>query len=63
MKCDMCGQPQAWLFELLQDVRGVGPSKKHVCFICIGRLGEQLVGDEMRKRQKEAEAAGPETKG
>lgn len=53
MNCVICGKKREWLIELLQDVKGEGPSKKHVCFWCIGVLGEQFMRDELREREKQ----------
>lgn len=49
MTCNICGLPVLWTFELIQNVGGVGPQKKLVCFPCLTSLGEQLIRDWRRE--------------
>lgn len=43
MECSSCHKPVRWVFELLEDVPGGGPTKQRLCFPCISTLGEELM--------------------
>lgn len=45
MKCSYCGKaPRGGIvLELLEDVKGAGPTKKHACFPCISEIGEKIM--------------------
>jgi len=43
MECSSCKKPTPWAFELVEDVKGEGPTKRHLCFPCIQELGDKIM--------------------
>jgi len=43
MECSSCKKPTTWAFELIEDVNGEGPTKRHLCFPCIQELGNKIM--------------------
>ncbi len=48
MNCTQCKRPIKRAFEMMEDVPGVGPEKRFICFQCVSVFGEE----EMRLHRK-----------
>jgi hypothetical protein len=41
VNCSTCKQPTKHVFEMMEEVAGVGPERRFLCFRCVGALGER----------------------